>query len=250
MKRIARHEEKERKERERQQKDKELAEAKAKLIRLELESQKRMNDFNSQLQEMRMLIASQASQGWSASSQAPPPPPHVPFFKTPAEEHVQVLVSQLHHPGVEGKDHATLLPHGDVIVSTPASQLPRVASPNQNIVEILPQPQDEAATSAVPEEAQDHPRLGDNVKERTDVEEEQPACHILEQAMEAGEDGPSSMPNVDEELVDYGDDKEDVEDNAPQDSQPLPPTVVPDNRIDPPAIASNEVHTFDPYAFN
>ena len=61
MKRIARHEEKERKERERQQKDKELAEAKAKLIHLELESQKRMNDFNSQLQEVRMLIASQAS---------------------------------------------------------------------------------------------------------------------------------------------------------------------------------------------
>ena len=104
MKRIARHEEKERKERERQQKDKELAEAKAKLIHLELESQKRMNDFNSQLQEMRMLIASQASQGWAASSQTPPPPPPVPFFKTPAEEHVQVLVSQLCHPLVEGKD--------------------------------------------------------------------------------------------------------------------------------------------------
>ena len=153
MKRIARHEEKERKERERQQKDKELAEAKAKLIRLELESQKRINDFNSQLQEMRMLIASQASQGWAASSQAPPPPPPVPFFKTPAEEHVQVLVSQLHHPRVEGKDQATSLPHGDVIVFTPASQLPRVTSPDQNIVEVLPQPQDEAATSAVPEEA-------------------------------------------------------------------------------------------------
>ena len=53
------------------------------------------------------------------------------------------------------------------------------------------------------------------------MEEEQPACHISEQAMEAGEDGPSSMPNVDEELVDYGDDEEDVEDNVPQDSQPL-----------------------------
>ena len=138
MKRIARHEEKERKERERQQKDKELAEAKAKLIRLELESQKRMNDFNSQLQEIRMLIALQASQGWAASSQAPPPPPPVSFFKTPVEEHVQVLESQLRHPRVEGKDQATSLPHGDVIVSTPASQLPRIASPDQNIVEVLP----------------------------------------------------------------------------------------------------------------
>ena len=152
-----------------------------------------------------------------------------------------MLVSQLRHPRVEDKDQATSLPHGDVIVSTPASQLPRIASPDQNIVEVLPQPQDEAATSVVPEEAQDHPRLGDNVEERTDVEEEQPACHISEQAMEAGEDGPSSMPNVDEE---------DVEDNVPQDSQPLPPTVVPDDRIDPPTIASDEVHTFDPYAFN
>ena len=118
MKRITCHKEKERKERERQQKDKELVEAKAKLIRLELESQERMNDFNSQLQEMMMLIASQASQGWAASSKAPPPPPPVPFFKTPAEEHVQVLVSQLCHPRVEGKDKATSLPHGDVIVST------------------------------------------------------------------------------------------------------------------------------------
>ena len=130
-----------------------------------------------------MLITSQASQGWATSSQAPPPPPPpppVPFFKTPAKEHVQVLVSQLCHPRVEGKDQTTSLPHGDVIVSTPASQLQRVASPDQNIVEVLPQPQDEAATSAVLEEAQDHPRLGDNVEERTDVEEEQPACHILE----------------------------------------------------------------------
>ena len=73
--------------------------------------------------------------------------------------------------------------------------------------------------------------------------------------MEAVKDGPSSMPNVDEELVDeelvdYGDDEEDVEDNVPQDSQLLPPAVVPDDRIDPPAIASDEVHAFDPYAFN
>ena len=82
------------------------------------------------------------------------------------------------------------------------------------------------------------------------MEEEQPACHISEQAMEAGEDGPSSMPNVDEELVDYGDDEEDVEDNVPQDSQPLRLAVIPDDRIDPPTTASDEVHAFDPYAFN
>ena len=68
--------------------------------------------------------------------------------------------------------------------------------------------------------------------------------------MDAGEDGPSSMPNVEEELVNYGNDEEDVEDNVPQDSQPLPPMVVPDDRIDPLAIASDEVHAFDPYAFN
>ena len=36
--------------------------------------------------------------------------------------------------------------------------------------------------------------------------------------MEAEEDGPSLMPNIDEELVDYSDDDEDVEDNVPQDS--------------------------------
>ena len=152
-----------------------------------------------------------------------------------------MLVSQLRHPRFEGKDQATSLPHGDVIVSTPASQLPRVTSPDENIVEVLPQPQDKAATSAIPEEAQDHPRLGNNVEERTDVEEEQLVCHISEQAMEAGEDGPSSMPTVDEE---------DVEDNVLQDSQPLPSAVVPDDRIDPPVIAFDEVHAFDPYAFN
>ena len=82
------------------------------------------------------------------------------------------------------------------------------------------------------------------------MEEEQPACHISEQAMEAREDGPSSMPNVDEKLVDYGDDDEDVEDNVPEDAQPQPPAVVSDDRIDPPTTTSNEVHVFDPYTFN
>ena len=58
------------------------------------------------------------------------------------------------------------------------------------------------------------------------------------------------MPNVDEELVNYGDDEEDVEDNVPEEAQLLHPAVVSNDRSDPPTTTSDQVHAFDPYAFN
>ena len=59
--------------------------------------------------------------------------------------------------------------------------------------------------------------------------------------MEEGGKLLSSVQNVDKELVNYGNDEEDIEDNVPKEGKGLPVAVVLEDRSDPPVAESNQV---------
>ena len=162
-KRIARHLEREEKEPERKQKEMELAEANAKLIQLELENKAQISAFSSQLEEMKRFISFQASQAWASSSTTQLPPPLVSQSSTPTM-HVLHVVADLPHPRVGDMENATSSAEVDVIDSTPAPHVPSVPSPDQGMLEVLPQ--------LLPAD----PRFSDTVLERTATDGPHPPC--------------------------------------------------------------------------
>ena len=137
-KRIAHHLEREEKEQKRKQKEMELAEANAKLIQLELENKAQISAFSSQLEEMKRLISFQVSQAWASSFTTQPPPPPVSQSNTPAM-HVLHVVADLPHPRVGDMENATSSAEVNVITSTPAPHVSSVPSPDQGMLEVLPQ---------------------------------------------------------------------------------------------------------------
>ena len=95
----------------------------------------------------------------------------------------------------------------------------------------------------------DYLRLRDDVKERMANNRPQPSCQVSKQAMEEKGKLPSSVQNV-EELVNYGEDEENIEDNVPEGGKGLLATVVLEDRSDPHMAESDQVQPCDPYGFN
>ena len=87
----------------------------------------------------------------------------------------------------------------------------------------------------------DYSRLNDIVLERTANNGPQPPCQFSKQALEEGGEVPSSVQDVEEELVDFGEDEEDIVGSVPGERKGLAVEVLLEDKSDPPVPGSDQV---------
>ena len=105
------------------------------------------------------------------------------------------------------------------------------------MVEVLPQLRDISASTDLWAD----PRLNDTVLEKIAKDGPHPPCQVSKQALEEGGEVLPLVQDVEEELVDYGEDEEDNVGCVPEECEGLASSVLLEDKSDPPVLESDQV---------
>ena len=192
---------------------------------------------------MQMLLsqAGLPSQSWPlASPSFATPQPPLPSSSAPVVQVVEHPAAETPDRRLDDKGDAVTLAHEDRVASTPASQLPRIPSPEGGAFEVrVP----ETAAEASP--AEDYRRVDDNVLEEAGpaTATEAPEALVCASSREDPSELPS-LPPMEEERVDYEVENEDLLEFNDAELPPAP-AVPPEDPEE-----ADQVQPSDPYDFD